>query len=124
MRPILRWRVGPQYYAYALGLPLLIMLALNLGLSALGASTDWGALPAPDPGISAVLPAHRVRVRRTGGARLAGLRSSSAGAAAFPVGSNFDPRARLGYLDKPWLCSLTNQWRWGGMFGTSASADI
>jgi membrane protease YdiL (CAAX protease family) len=49
LRPILRWRVGPQYYAYALGLPLLIMLALNLALSALGASTDWGALPARIP---------------------------------------------------------------------------
>ena len=49
LRPILRWRVGPQYYAYALGLPLLIMLALNLALSALGASTDWSALPARIP---------------------------------------------------------------------------
>src|SRR5215212_3993244 len=49
LRPILRWRVGPQYYAYALGLPLLIMLALNLALSALGASTDWNALPARIP---------------------------------------------------------------------------
>src|SRR5829696_7602119 len=43
------WRVGPQYYAYALGLPLLIMLALNLALSALGAPTDWSALPARIP---------------------------------------------------------------------------
>jgi uncharacterized protein len=49
LRPIWRWRVGLQYYAYALGLPVLIMLTLNLALAVLGEEPDWTALPTRTP---------------------------------------------------------------------------
>ena len=43
-RGIVRWRVGVQYYLYALGLPLLIMLGTNLALAALGQQPAWSSL--------------------------------------------------------------------------------
>ena len=44
-RRILRWRVPIAYYAYALALPALIMVLMNLGLAALGTPPDWSAVP-------------------------------------------------------------------------------
>ena len=43
-RRIVRWRVPVVYYAYALALPPLIMVVLNLGLTALGVQPDWSAI--------------------------------------------------------------------------------
>jgi membrane protease YdiL (CAAX protease family) len=43
-RGILRWRVPIVYYLYALALPPLIMVAMNLGLAALGSQPDWSAV--------------------------------------------------------------------------------
>jgi membrane protease YdiL (CAAX protease family) len=40
LRSILRWRVSPGYYAYALGLPLLLAVMVNLTLAALGKEPD------------------------------------------------------------------------------------
>jgi hypothetical protein len=40
LRSILRWRVSPAYYAYALGLPVLLAVILNLTLAALGKQPD------------------------------------------------------------------------------------
>jgi uncharacterized protein len=40
LRSILRWRVSPAYYAYALGLPVLLAAILNLTLAALGKQPD------------------------------------------------------------------------------------
>jgi membrane protease YdiL (CAAX protease family) len=40
LRSILRWRVSPVYYAYALGLPVLLAVILNLTLAALGEQPD------------------------------------------------------------------------------------
>ena len=43
-RGILRWRVPLRYYVYALGLPPLIMLVMNLVLAALGQQPAWSSL--------------------------------------------------------------------------------
>jgi membrane protease YdiL (CAAX protease family) len=43
-RGILRWRVPLGYYAYALALPPLLMVIMNLGLAALGTQPDWSAI--------------------------------------------------------------------------------
>ena len=43
-RGIVRWRIGFRYYLYALGLPLLIMLVMNLVLAALGQQPAWSSL--------------------------------------------------------------------------------
>jgi membrane protease YdiL (CAAX protease family) len=40
LQGILRWRVSPVYYAYALGLPVLLAVILNLTLAALGEQQD------------------------------------------------------------------------------------
>jgi membrane protease YdiL (CAAX protease family) len=40
LRSILRWRVSWLYYAYALGLPVLLAVILNLALAALGRQPD------------------------------------------------------------------------------------
>jgi membrane protease YdiL (CAAX protease family) len=42
---ILRWRLPLRYYLYALGLPALIMLAMNLALAVIGSSVAWSSLP-------------------------------------------------------------------------------
>src|SRR4029453_13225798 len=44
-RGIIRWRVPISYYVYALGLPVLIMAAMNLVLAALGQQPDLSRLP-------------------------------------------------------------------------------
>ena len=44
-RGIVRWRVPVRYYLYALGLPLLIMLGMNLVLGILGQQPAWSSLP-------------------------------------------------------------------------------
>lgn len=44
-RRILRWRVPIGYYAYALGLPVLLGMVLNLVLAALGEQPDLSLLP-------------------------------------------------------------------------------
>ena len=46
---IFRWRVPLRYYAYALGLPALIMAAMNLVLAALGQQPDLTLLPSRIP---------------------------------------------------------------------------
>ena len=43
-RGIVRWRVGFRSYLYALGLPSLIMLVMNLVLDALGQQPAWSSL--------------------------------------------------------------------------------
>ena len=43
-RGIVRWRVAFRYYLYALGLPLLIMLVMNVVLAALGQQPSWSLL--------------------------------------------------------------------------------
>lgn len=45
LRAVIRWRVPVRYYAYALGLPLLIMTAMNLGLAALGEQPELSMIP-------------------------------------------------------------------------------
>lgn len=40
--PILRWRVPLRYYAYALGLPALLLATVNVELALLGESIDLG----------------------------------------------------------------------------------
>jgi membrane protease YdiL (CAAX protease family) len=40
LQSILRWRVSPLYYAYALGLPVLLAVILNLAFAALGRQPD------------------------------------------------------------------------------------
>src|SRR4029453_9914379 len=45
LRGIIRWRVPISYYVYALGLPVLIMAAMNLVLAALGQQPDLSMLP-------------------------------------------------------------------------------
>jgi hypothetical protein len=46
LRSIVRWRVGIGLYAYALGLPILIMAAMAIVLAALGQRPD--VLPVPE----------------------------------------------------------------------------
>jgi membrane protease YdiL (CAAX protease family) len=46
---IFRWRVPLRYFAYALGLPVLIMAAMNLVLAALGQQPDISMLPSRIP---------------------------------------------------------------------------
>ena len=43
-RDIVRWRMPIRYYLYALGLPVLIMLGMNLVLSVLGQQPAWSSL--------------------------------------------------------------------------------
>ena len=43
-RGIVHWRVPVRYYLFALGLPLLIMLVMNLALAALGQQPTWSSL--------------------------------------------------------------------------------
>jgi membrane protease YdiL (CAAX protease family) len=43
-RQILRWRVAPRYYVYALGLPALLFGLMNVELAALGHEIDVGTL--------------------------------------------------------------------------------
>src|SRR4029450_8519425 len=45
LRGIIRWRVPISYYVYVLGLPVLIMAAMNLVLAALGQQPDLSRLP-------------------------------------------------------------------------------
>jgi membrane protease YdiL (CAAX protease family) len=45
LRSIIRWRVGIGFYAYALGLPMLIMAALNIVLAVLGQRPDISLVP-------------------------------------------------------------------------------
>jgi membrane protease YdiL (CAAX protease family) len=45
LRAIVRWRVPARYYAYALGLPVLIMAVMNAALAALGQAPDLSLLP-------------------------------------------------------------------------------
>jgi membrane protease YdiL (CAAX protease family) len=49
LRGTLQWRVPLRYYAYALSLPVLIMVAMNLGLAALGQQPDLSVLPGRIP---------------------------------------------------------------------------
>jgi hypothetical protein len=44
VRGVLRWRVPIRYYVYALGLPSLIMLVMNLALAVLGQQPAWTSL--------------------------------------------------------------------------------
>jgi membrane protease YdiL (CAAX protease family) len=43
-RQIVRWRVAPRFYAYALGLPILLLAVVNVELALLGRSIDLGLL--------------------------------------------------------------------------------
>src|SRR5688572_4265680 len=43
-RGIVRWRLPVVYYAYALALPPLIMVVMNLGLAALGSQLEWSLI--------------------------------------------------------------------------------
>ena len=45
LRKIVRWRVPVHFYAYALGLPVLIMTAMNTMLATLGQQPDVSLLP-------------------------------------------------------------------------------
>jgi uncharacterized protein len=45
LRKIVRWRVPVHFYAYALGLPVLIMAAMNTMLATLGQQPDVSLLP-------------------------------------------------------------------------------
>lgn len=47
---IVRWRAPIRYWLYALGLPLLIMLAMNVALAALGQQPAWTSLLDRVPG--------------------------------------------------------------------------
>ena len=47
---IVRWRAPVLYYVYALGLPLLIMLGMNVALAALGQQLAWTSLLDRVPG--------------------------------------------------------------------------
>jgi uncharacterized protein len=49
LRGIIRWRVPISYYVYALGLPVLIMAAMNLVLAALGQQPDFSVLASRVP---------------------------------------------------------------------------
>ena len=49
-RGIVRWRVPVRYYLYALGLPVLIMVGMNLVLAVLGQQPAWSSLPDRVPG--------------------------------------------------------------------------
>ena len=49
-RGIVRWRVPVRYYLYALGLPVLIMVGMNLVLAVLGQQPAWSSLPDRIPG--------------------------------------------------------------------------
>ncbi len=42
LRPLWRWRVGPRWWAYALGLPALLYGVVNLVLQVLGEPVNWG----------------------------------------------------------------------------------
>jgi membrane protease YdiL (CAAX protease family) len=44
-RQIVRWRVSPRYYAYALGLPAALFAVVNLELALLGRDVDLTLLP-------------------------------------------------------------------------------
>jgi membrane protease YdiL (CAAX protease family) len=44
LRAMVRWRVAPVYYAYALGLPVLIYLVIDLLLLLFGQPVDWSLL--------------------------------------------------------------------------------
>jgi uncharacterized protein len=50
LRAIVRWRVPVRFYAYALGLPVLIMAAMNAALAALGQEPDMSQLAERIPG--------------------------------------------------------------------------
>jgi uncharacterized protein len=49
LRSIVRWRVRARFYLYALGLPVLIMAAMNVALLALGQRPDLALLPGQIP---------------------------------------------------------------------------
>jgi uncharacterized protein len=49
LRKIIRWRVPVRFYAYALGLPVLIMIVMNAMLAALGQQPDVSLLPGRIP---------------------------------------------------------------------------
>jgi uncharacterized protein len=50
LRTIVRWRVSVRYYAYALGLPVLIMAVMNAALAALGQEPELSLLAERIPG--------------------------------------------------------------------------
>jgi membrane protease YdiL (CAAX protease family) len=48
-RAIIRWRVSPLAYLYALGLPVLLAAGLNAALMVLGHEVEWGLAPERAP---------------------------------------------------------------------------
>lgn len=54
---IVRWRVPPRYYLYALGLPALLYAAVNVALTVLGQDVDWSLLPGRLPAYLATFAA-------------------------------------------------------------------
>jgi membrane protease YdiL (CAAX protease family) len=54
-RPIVHWRVAGRYYLYALGLPALLLAAVNLELALLGHGVDLDLLPRRLPAYLATL---------------------------------------------------------------------
>jgi uncharacterized protein len=48
-RAIIRWRVSPWAYLYALGLPVLLAAGLNAALMVLGHQVEWGLAPERAP---------------------------------------------------------------------------
>ena len=48
-RAIIRWRVSPLAYLYALGLPVLLAAGLNAALMVLGHQVEWGLAPERAP---------------------------------------------------------------------------